>query len=150
MAGKHQIFSSNSMTKQKAKRCWRRQAKQRLHAAGHVEAPTPQVEIVLEEQLKDGQIVYETAAQFGTDLGKELQEARTASMQEAIRQFTPLIRKWRDCSQADFESVFKHHHATDLAYAYQRFKLMPLDFFLSLDAHQQYRFIRWLKDGAAV
>lgn len=144
MAGKHQIWSSNKKTRQRANRCWRRQGKVRLAAESH-DAPESKPGEHGGDP-KSGDLVHADELHFGTSLG-ELLDAVAHIPEECpvdLDQFLMLVRKWHGCSLEDFRQLRNDLPDELILECYQMFQVDPLEQFLDLPREQQVRMLSWL------
>lgn len=150
MAGKHQIWSSNKRTRQRANRCWRRQNKERLRNEAR-EDPNkiaPQGGDGLAH--KRGGLVHGDPKTFGLTLGDLISTARqdAAKRQEqdctdvTADQFTHMIARWSQCTLDDFRTVMSGHPEDLLLDEFQKFELTPLEFFLTLTPQTREKWVR--------
>ena len=152
MAGKHQIWSSNKKTRRRARRCWRRQNRERLRGEALQDEAAERPDEPSAESLKAGPLVYATQRDIGTPLGPLLEEAVEKSREDdrreramTTREFAAMVGRWNGCSAEDFHALMPHLPAGSRDEEYHRFVAMPLDYFLSLEAQDQERFVEWFR-----
>lgn len=152
MAGKHQVWSSNKRTRQRANRCWRRQNKERLLNEAREEPNSVAPQTAEGVAHKRGDLVHGDPGTFGLALGDLIASARDAAADHqeqeeqavTVDQFTRMIARWSQCTLDDFRQVMSDQPEDLLLTEYQQFELTPLDYFLALPPESREKWVAHL------